>query len=78
MNVNVYLENSLNKEIVVLAKKLHKSRNAIVREALKEWVSNHRTEEWPTLRRNFKGIPTMTSFEAHRKELKSPKEDPFE
>ncbi|WP_423063327.1 ribbon-helix-helix domain-containing protein [Candidiatus Paracoxiella cheracis] len=77
MNLNVYIEDDLGKEIKHLAKKLGKSRNSIVREALKEWVVLHGIAEWPESVLKFSGVSDFTALEEDRKILKPPEEDPF-
>lgn len=77
MNINIYLENELAEEINCLVKSTGKSRNAIVREALKEWVAHHTSRTWSKAILNFKGCPDIPPFEATRDELILPKEDPF-
>nr|WP_267257203.1 ribbon-helix-helix protein, CopG family [Coxiella endosymbiont of Ornithodoros maritimus] len=41
MNVNIYLEDELGKEVNRSAKRLRKSRNLVICEALKERVAYH-------------------------------------
>ncbi len=77
MNINIYLEDSLGKKIRENAEALGKTRNAIVREALKEWLQHHSVNQWPSSIEKFKGIPDFPDFESYRDELISPKEDPF-
>ena len=53
------------------------SRNAIIREAIKEWLTSHETKQWPASIMNFKGLENVPSFETNRTELLPPSEDPF-
>ena len=77
MNINVYLEDSIFNSLNNCAKKSHKSRNAIIREALKQWLAQYEVKQWPKSILNFSGIDKLPSFESYRKELLLPKEDPF-
>jgi hypothetical protein len=77
MNINIYIENEIGKQITHCAEVAGKSRNAIIREALKEWLRRHQASEWPPSIQKFKGVRELDAFESHRDELKSPKEDPF-
>lgn len=77
MNVNVYLEDALARQVMQYAKVLKKPRNMIIREAVKEWVIHHETKQWPKSILEFKGIKNIPAFESTRSELLPPKEDPF-
>ncbi len=78
MNINVYLEDSLAQSLNRQTKKLGKSRNAIIREAINAWIAHHEHKLWPNSILNFKGIQSMLPFESSRNELTQPKEDPLE
>lgn len=79
MNVNVYLEDSLGQYLEDFAKESGKSRNAIIREAIKEWIAVHTAHtKWPESILKFNGISDGISFESYRDELLPPKEDIFE
>ena len=78
MNVNIYIENSLGLQLQECATALHKTRNAIIREAIAEWVERHKVNEWPASVLHFKGVPDAPRFESYRDELKKPKDDPLE
>lgn len=79
MNINIYIENNLGEQLREFAKTLHKTRNAIIREAIQEWLQHHKTHEWPPCIQNFKGISGQKTprFESYRDELTEPKDDPF-
>lgn len=77
MNVNIYLEDSLAKSLDNSVKKSGQSRNAIIREAIKEWLLHHEVKKWPASILNFKGIANAPTFESYRDDLLPPKEDPF-
>ena len=77
MNINIYFEDSLGKNLNQYAKQLGKTRNAIVREAVKEWIDHHQTTKWPTSILNFSGVENLSSFESQRADLTPPKEDPL-
>ncbi|MDF1760550.1 MAG: ribbon-helix-helix domain-containing protein [Coxiellaceae bacterium] len=77
MNINVYIEDSLGKEVTANAKALGKTRNAIVREALKEWLQHHKANKWPKSVLQFEGVNNFPEFESYRDELNMPDEDPF-
>lgn len=78
MNINIYLEDSLAKQLNYFAKQSHLSRNAIIREALREWVQHRTTEKWPASVLRFNGYSEIPAFESTRSELKEPKDNPLE
>lgn len=80
MNINIYIENALGKQLQEVAKSLHKSRNSIIREAIQTWIAQHRAHEWPPCIQSFKGLSEkkIACFESHRKDLTDPKDDPFQ
>lgn len=78
MNINIYLEDSLGKQLNQYTQKIGKSRNAIIREAVKEWIDHHGVKEWPNSILQFKGIEDFVSFETQRANLLPPTEDPLE
>ncbi|TAK73285.1 MAG: CopG family transcriptional regulator [Gammaproteobacteria bacterium] len=77
MNINIYLENSLAKQLKDHTKLAGKPRNAIIREAIKEWIEHHQIKQWPKSVLNYKGCSGIPSFESSRKDLLPPNEDPF-
>ncbi len=77
MNVNIYLEDALAKSLNQYIKESGQTRNAVIREAIKEWIYNHQIKKWPASILNYKGVKGWPSFESHRKDLLPPKEDPL-
>lgn len=79
MNINIYIEDQLGKALRQFALTEHKTRNAIIREAIFEWIQRQKKQGWPACIRNFKGISDqkIQRFESLRDELKEPKDDPF-
>ncbi len=77
MTFSIYLDDKLAARLKLTAKKRGKTRNAIIREALAEWLSRSQPSEWPEAVRAFRGVRNAPRFEAFRKELRPPRE-PFE
>lgn len=77
MHFNVYIDDQIGLELKKFTKKSGKKRNAIIREALAEWLHHHVNKEWPPEFFAFTGISDAIPFEAYRKQLTPPKEDPF-
>ena len=76
MNFSVHLKESLVEELDRQATETGKTRNALIREAVSEWLERRRRTEWPSEIRNFKGVKLIKRFEEGRKDLKEPR-DPF-
>jgi hypothetical protein len=77
MNINIYLEDSLGNYLNQYAKQSGKSRNALIREAVKEWVVHQGIKQWPDSVLTFSGIEEIPAFESYRDELLPPKENPL-
>lgn len=77
MNINIYLEDKLAKSLNYYVKETGQSRNAIIREAVKEYITSHQEKKWPDSVLKYKGTKNTKAFESHRDELTPPKEDPF-
>lgn len=46
MNFNIYLEDELANDLIVIAKKSGKTRNSLVREAIHEYVNKQHHLQW--------------------------------
>ena len=77
MNINIYIEDSLGNYLNQYARQIGKSRNALIREAVKEWVAHHGIKQWPDSVLKFSGIGKIPAFELYRDELLPPKENPL-
>jgi len=76
MTFSIHLEDALAERLNRIAKESGKARNALIREALREWLDRRRPREWPSEVTDFRGIPGIARFERGRKGLKAPR-DPF-
>lgn len=77
MNVNIYLEENLAHQLDEYIEQSGTKRNAVIREAIKEWLARHQPQKWPDCIMNFKGDPDFPAFESFRENLLPPKEDPL-
>lgn len=77
MNVTIYLEDPLAKELSHWSKSSGQNRNAIIREAIHEWLEHRKQQQWPEAVLQFKGEADFPAFETYRNELQIPKEDPL-
>lgn len=77
MSFHVYVEPDLERKIEDLCKKTGRKRNAIVREALKEFVEKHSSESWPESVFDFKPSSKLTRFESLRADFLAEREEVF-
>lgn len=77
MNFNIYIDDKVGIKLNKLAKTSGKTRNALIREAIEEWVNHQINPQWSEKILSFKGLKDMPSFESYRSELNEPKDDPF-
>lgn len=78
MHFNIYVDDNVGIKLNKLAKTSGKTRNALIREAIEEWINNQVNPQWPDQILSFNGIENFPSFESYRKDVNEPKEDPFE
>ena len=77
MNFNIYLDDETGQQLNKVAKKVGESRNALVRQAVSEWLKRRGKPQWPAELLVFKGMPDMPPFEVSRDHLKPPAADPL-
>ena len=76
MTFSIYLDEKLTSKLNDAARRAGQTRNALIRRALAEWLGQLRASKWPDAVLAFKGVRNPPRFEAHRKNLKPPRE-PF-
>jgi metal-responsive CopG/Arc/MetJ family transcriptional regulator len=76
MNFSLHLSDDLVHRLNAMAQATGKSRNALIREAIEEWLARRERCEWPEEVLSFQGVLKMVPFERARAELLPPKE-PF-
>ena len=72
MNFNIYLDDETGQLLNKVAKKSGESRNALVRQAVSEWLKRQGKPQWPEEVLAFKGMADMPLFEASRDRLRPP------
>jgi len=77
MNFNIYLDDETGQQLNKVAKKAGESRNALVRQAVSEWLKRRGQPQWPAEVLAFEGMADMPLFEASRDRLKPPAADPL-
>lgn len=78
MNFNTYLRKEVAEQVTKLAKKLHRSRNSIISEALEQWLERYQKSKWPKNFFDFKPLEDIPDFTSYREELKAASEDPLQ
>lgn len=77
MNFNIYLDDETGQQLKQAAEQLHESKNAVIRQAVRDWLSRQGKPQWPDEVLAFKGMADMPLFEASRERLKPPADDPL-
>jgi predicted transcriptional regulator len=77
MNFNIYLDDETGQKLNQLAKRVGESRNALVRQAVSDWLIRYGKPRWPDEVLAFKGMADMPLFESGRDRLKPPIDDPL-
>ena len=77
MTFSIYLDEKLTKRLNRAALESGKARNALIRQALEEWLAGRRPERWPEAVLAFQGVRGAPRFEKTRSRLKRPRE-PFD
>ncbi len=78
MTFSVQMDEELEKSVSSIAKRENRSRNSVVKDALREYVERHGRNEWPPLvLEHLRGtgvIEEVPAFESYRDELPPPRE----
>ena len=77
MNFNIYLDDETGQRLNHVAEQAGETRNALIRQAVSEWLNRHGKPNWPDAVLAFKGMADIPLFEASRDRLKPPAADPL-
>jgi metal-responsive CopG/Arc/MetJ family transcriptional regulator len=77
MTFSIHLENALAERLDRTVRDSGKPRNALIREAVREWLDRHQPRQWPAEIMSFRGVKGLARFEHGRKRLRPPR-DPFD
>lgn len=78
MHFNIYLDDETGQRLKILAQLRGQTRNALIRQALREWAEVHAEGAgWPAEVLAFEGLPEWVPFEQNRVQLRTPAEDPL-
>jgi predicted transcriptional regulator len=75
MNFNIYLDDETGQQLNQVAEQAGETRNALIRQAVGEWLNRHGKPQWPDEVLAFKGMADMPLFEASRSRLNPPAAD---
>lgn len=79
MNFSIHIKKETAIKLKVLVKKTGKTRNALINEAIEQYLQSEQPSEWPKeVWELFGSYPELTPFEDYRKELKEPEEVSFD
>lgn len=77
MNFTIYLDEQTGKRLAQVASKSRKSRNALIRDAVRRWLADEGKAVWPDIVLKFEGAREFEPFESHRERLRMPARDPL-
>jgi hypothetical protein len=77
MNFNVYLDDVTGQQLISAAERTGETRNALIRQAVAEWLQRHDKPEWPDEVLAFHGVADFPPFESGRDRLDPAAPDPF-
>ncbi len=77
MNFQIYLEEPLRRELDDLRRRTGTKRNALVREAIRQYIERQKSRQWPESVVEFKPEKSFPRFETARKTLSPPKDVVF-
>ncbi|MDY0072255.1 MAG: ribbon-helix-helix domain-containing protein [Thauera sp.] len=77
MHFNIYLDDHTGQQLNALAKEAGQSRNALIREAISQWLGQYGQSQWPQAVQDFTGLADMPTFESYRSELLPAADDPL-
>lgn len=77
MNFNIYLDDETGRRLKAEAESRGEPRNALIRQAVVEWLDRRVGSQWPAEVMAFRGLGEMPPFEAGRNGLKPPADDPL-
>ena len=70
MNLSIYLSQKLASKLSLVAEQQHATKNAIVKEALEEWLSHHHpSSSWAPHFFEFEEVKEAHDFSIYRTQL---------
>ena len=77
MHINVYFDDETGERLTAVATKVGETRNAVIRQAVQEWLARRGKPQWPQAVLSHAGDPQMPAFELGREHLGPARLDPL-
>ncbi|BAC88786.1 ribbon-helix-helix domain-containing protein [Gloeobacter violaceus] len=77
VHFNIYVDDQTGEQLKRVAGQTGLTRNALIRQALREWLATRDQPRWPDIVMEFKGVEDLPTFESYRDELLPPRQDPL-
>lgn len=77
MHFNVYMDDQTGRQLNIASERSGQPRNALIRQAVSEWLARQNQPKWPEEVLDFQGVADMPPFEAGREQLTPPAADPL-
>jgi len=77
MYFNIHLDDEIGHQIIMMAQNLKQSNEALIGEAITQWLQYQNKNKWPKEVMNFTGIKDFPRFESYRSEFKPLNQDPL-
>jgi len=77
MHFNIYIDDQTGQRLTDVAQRSGQTRNALIRNAVEEWLARRNQPQWPDVVLGFTGMDDIPPFEAGRNHLKPPATDPL-
>jgi hypothetical protein len=71
MNFSIHLDDRLAKELSLAARRTKRPRNALVAEAVRQWLERSGRKTWPPELTDFEPFTEVARFESHRSKRKT-------
>ena len=66
MNFSIHIDDETAARLKREAARKKRTRNALITEAVKQWLERAQRSEWPEELQDFEGTPTLEPFEKAR------------
>jgi predicted DNA-binding protein len=77
MTFSIHIDEPTAEALARAARAAGRTRNALIRQAIQEWLTRRERQDWPAIVREFKGDRRVTPFETSRRALREPPADPL-
>lgn len=77
MTFSIHIDEPTAAALARAARAAGRTRNALIRLAIREWLANRERAQWPAAVREFKGVKGVVPFERDREGLLPPAADPL-